>query len=318
MTFRGSVFLIKVGTLRPFFRVLTSKLIMPWKKGNRLQLVRPDEASGRTAEIFDEVKTGLGIPYVPLCFQAFATYPKFLDVHWRAVKPLLATREFFELSARLRAEAYTYVHNYFKVPALGEGLLPSQVAPVVDLLSYVDLAALLLLTVQLQAFDGTIGKAGQPHTGKREAFKTTPEFLDAETATAPVRRVLEEMRHALELPYSTDEQRALAQWPELLFAYWQSLKPVMQSVFHEQALYSLRESAWSCAQEIPIVIDMDYSRLLESGVTADDVATVTRLTELLARGSAASLLNETFAKIGLEGGNVSRTASTHVNEREVA
>jgi hypothetical protein len=48
---------------------------------------------------------------------------------------------------------------------------------------------------------------------------------------------------------------------------------------------------------------MDYARLQEAGVSADEIATVTRLTELLARGAAASLFNETFAKIGLEGGN---------------
>ncbi len=279
---------------------------MPWRKGNRLPFVRESEASAQVVNIFDELKAALGVGYVPLCFRSFACYPKFLEAQWQVMKPLLATREFFELAARLRAEVYTYVHNYFKVPSLGQGLTASQAAPVVDLLCYVDSVALLLLSVQLQAFEGPVGKDGAPHPADRLATVGSPEFVDAEAAAMPVRRVCDEMRHALELPFSGDDQRALAQWPDLLFSFWQAMKPAAQSIFHDQAIFRLRESAWNCAREIPIEVDMEYSRLLEIGVDADDVATLTRLTELLARGAAVTLLNSTFAKIGLEGGN--RTA----------
>jgi hypothetical protein len=41
------------------------------------------------------------------------------------------------------------------------------------------------------------------------------------------------------------------------------------------------------------------------------------LTELLARGAAVGLLNETFAKIGLEGGN-HEVSSVQVDEERVA
>ena len=289
---------------------------MPWKRGNRLQLVQENDASTEVAEIFDELKAALGIGYVPLCFRSFACYPKFLKAQWRAMKPLLATRQFFDLTARLRAEVYTYVHNYFKVPALAEGLTPSQAAPVVDLLCYVDSAELLLLSVQLLAFEGSIGHAIDARPADRVATTPAPEFVDPETASAPVRRVLEEMRHALDLPFSGDEQRALAHWPELLFAYWRALKPAVQSIFHEQALFQMRESAWTCAQEIPVEIDMEYSRLIEYGVDPDEIAILTRLTELLVQGVATSLLNGTFAKIGVEGGN--QAADLQQSEERVA
>ncbi len=288
---------------------------MPWKKGNRLPLVQEDEASPQVAEIFDEIKAALGIGFVPLCFRAYACYPKFLEAQWHAMRPLLATREFFDLAARLRAEAYTYVHNYFKVPAQGEGLTVSQAAPVVDLLYRVDSAALLLLSLQLQAFEGPIGRLTASHPANRAAIAPSPEFVAIEAASAPVRRAFEELRHALDLPFVTDEQRALAQWPELFFAFWQAFRPAIQSVFHEQAIFRIRESAWTCTQEIPVQIDMEYSDLLEDGVDADEIATLTRLTELLVRGAAASLLNETFAKIGLEGGNQAARAPQSAEER---
>lgn len=276
---------------------------MPWRKGNRLPLVPEGEASGRTAEIFLEIRAALGIHFLPLCFEAFAAYPHFLDVQWRTLKPLLGTREFFELTARLRAETYTYVHNYLKVPPLGEGLATAMALGTADQLCHVDAAILLLMSVQLQAFEGPVGKAENAHPADRVMFAEIPEFVDLDNASIGVRRAAEEMRLAFELPFSSQEIRALAKWPDLLFAYWQALKPSVQSVFHEQAIFRTRESAWSCAQEIPSQIEMDYARLQEAGVSADEIATVTRLTELLARGAAASLFNETFAKIGLEGGN---------------
>jgi hypothetical protein len=293
-------------------------MCMAWKKGNRLPIVQVGEAAGRTAEIFSEVKAAFGIAYVPRCFQAFAAYPDFLEVQWRTMKPLLGTREFFELAARLRAEAYTYVHNYFKVSALGDGLTAANALSVTDLLCYVDAATLLLLAVQLQAFDGAVGEASSsPHTADRISFSALPEFVDVENAPAPIKRVADEMRLAFELPFSGDEQRALARWPELFFSYWHALKPAVQSVFHEQAVFRIRESAWSCAPEIPLSIEMEYARLQEAGVSADDIATVTRLTELLVRGAAVGLLNETFAKIGLEGGN-HEVSSAQADQERVA
>jgi hypothetical protein len=276
---------------------------MPWRKGNRLPLLLEGEASGRIAEIFSEIKATLGIRYVPLCYEAFAAYPNFLEMQWQTAKPLLGTREFFELAARLRAETYTHVHNYMKIPSLREGLTTTVALSTTDQLCHVDAAMLLLMSVQLQAFEGPVGRGEATHLADRVAFGESPEFVDLDSAPTGVRRVTEEMRLAFELPFSNQETRALAKWPELLFAYWQALKPALQSVFHEQAIFRIRESAWSCAPEIPLQVEMDYPRLQEAGVSADDIATITRLTELLARGAAVSLLSETFAKIGLEGGN---------------
>lgn len=276
---------------------------MPWRKGNRLPLLLEGEASGRTLEIFSEIKATLGIGYVPLCYEAFAAYPNFLEIQWRTVRPLLHTQEFFELASRLRAETYTYVHNYLKVPPLGEGLTKTTASSAIEQLSHVDAAMLLLMSIQLQAFEAPVGRNSDPQPGDRAAFTKIPEFVELESASVGVRRITEEMRLALDLPFTGQELRALAAWPDVLSAYWQALKPAVQSVFHDQAVFRARESAWSYASEIPLQVEMDYSRLQEAGVSADDIATVTRLTELLARGAAASLLNETFAKIGLEGGN---------------
>src|SRR5437764_14786037 len=89
---------------------------MPAK--GKLTLVRESEASGRTSQVFAEVKAALGMPYVSLLYKAYAAYPKFLDLHWQAFKPVVERQEFFDLAGRLRAEAYTRMHNYFRLPDL--------------------------------------------------------------------------------------------------------------------------------------------------------------------------------------------------------
>src|SRR5438270_11090618 len=92
---------------------------MPEKRG-KLLLIREQEADGRTREIFGEIKQALGIPFVPVIYQALAAYPEFLEQHWRAFSPLASGQQFFQLGDRLRGEAYTRMHNYFQINDLCE------------------------------------------------------------------------------------------------------------------------------------------------------------------------------------------------------
>jgi len=80
---------------------------MRWKRGNRLRLVSEDEAPSRTRKIFDEVRRDLGLPVVPVLYQAYAVFPEFLELHWEAFRPVVQSRQFFQLGARLAAETYT-------------------------------------------------------------------------------------------------------------------------------------------------------------------------------------------------------------------
>src|SRR6266404_7495938 len=92
------------------------RLDMPWKNGQRPKVVRENEATGTTADIYHEIRRALGLPFVPVPFQIFAAIPKFLELHWSAVGPMVATQEFFALAERVRADGYTRVHSYFRLP----------------------------------------------------------------------------------------------------------------------------------------------------------------------------------------------------------
>lgn len=291
---------------------------MSWRKGNRLHLVSEGAEPTESGPLLDEVKATLGIAYVPACFRAYAAYPRFFAVQWQRIRPLLGTREFFELAARLRAEAYTLVHNYFPVPSLATGLNAVEALPVVDLLGYVEPVMLLMHSLQLQSFEGPVGSDGVPHPVTPVSYSLLPHFVEADTCTGPSRRVLDEMRRILELPFPPDHHRALAQWPELFSAYWRALRPAVQSPVYERVMSEIRHSAWSWAQQVPGQVDMEFSQLQEEGMTVNEISTVTHLAEALEQAAASSLLNLTFAKIGIEGGNRSQSQSSDIARERVA
>jgi len=53
-----------------------------------VKLIAEEEATGRVKEIYEEIKTTYGIPFVPNAYKAMAVYPEFLEAEWRKIKVL--------------------------------------------------------------------------------------------------------------------------------------------------------------------------------------------------------------------------------------
>ena len=174
---------------------------MRWKRGNRLRLASEAEASPRTREIFAEVRERLGLPVVPLLYRAYAVFPDFLELHWQSFRPLIESRQFFVLGARLAAECYTRAHNYFAVDSLS-GLEAEPAAnvtlplpQVLDYYQYLDPFLLLITAAQMQAFEGAAGESLEtPANARHASFTVAPRLLSDSEATAGVQRIWEERR----------------------------------------------------------------------------------------------------------------------------
>lgn len=276
---------------------------MSWRKGVRLTLVPEHHASGSTAIVFREIKELLGIPYVPMSFQAFAAYPRFLELLWSTIQPLLGTRELFQLAGRLRAEVYTRVHNYFAVPDFEHLAKTPQLADVLDVLMYADPVLFLLLSAQQQSFDGPVGSLGTPHPAEHQRFSTNVDPLDYDTAPADIRKLYDDMRRLRNQSYVDSDEQALARFPQFFTTYSHALKSVLQSPLYEPSQLAVREAAYSLAGDLPMVIELEYGRMAAGKLSASEITAVVRLTEALVCAMSATLLNITFAKIALEGGN---------------
>ncbi|MFB3918390.1 MAG: halocarboxylic acid dehydrogenase DehI family protein [Terriglobales bacterium] len=298
----------------------------PWRKGNKLKLVSESQAPEPIQQIYREIKETLGLPYVSVVFQTYASYPGFLPLHWRAVRPVVATQEFFDLSERQRADAYTRVFNYFDIPDLcalvTELRLSSdarrELSTVVDMFHYANPMLMLLVAAQLQSFEGSVGGVGQAttHPAKHPVYELAQVPVWDETAPR-TRRIFEELRRNSGLPFLDLDYRALARWPEFLAAYWDVLRTVVQSPVYEGCHHAVRETAFALAREFPQSMDLSLVHLSEAGIRDEDAASVVRLTELFVNSVSALLINISLAKIALEGGTRPQARPAEAVRREV-
>lgn len=54
-----------------------------------VRLVSEDEATGKVRVLYEEIKSELGIDFVPNLYRAMATNPDYLDANWRKVKAIM-------------------------------------------------------------------------------------------------------------------------------------------------------------------------------------------------------------------------------------
>ena len=139
-------------------------------------------------------------------------------------------------------------------------------------------------------------------------FESKPVFILEDEAPAPIRKLYDDIKRSLDLPYVNSEYRGFARWPDFLQSLWSALKPVVQSPIYLESQSGIRETAWSLLHELPPVGGLSTEELNEAGVDEDEVSDVARLTDLFLRNFSGMALNVSFAKIGMEGG--SRKASS--------
>lgn len=284
----------------------------PWRKGNKLKLVSESQAPEPIQQIYREIKQVLGVPYVSTVFQTYAAYPGFLPLHWRAMRPIISSGEFFALAERQRADAYTRVFNYFDVPDLCEQLTESllssdarqELSSVVDMFHYADPMILLIVAAQLQSFEAPVGRRGvaSSHSAEYPVFHRAPVLVSDDVAPPHTRQIFEELRRNAGMPFLNLDYRAIACWPDFLGAYADLLKRVVESPVYEGCHHSVRETAFALTREFPQPVDLSLVHLSEAGVRDEDIASIVRITELFVDSFSVLLVNTSLAKIALEGG----------------
>ena len=54
-----------------------------------IKMVTEEEASGKVKEIYDEIKSRLGIDFVPNLYKVMASKPDYLEANWKKVKAVM-------------------------------------------------------------------------------------------------------------------------------------------------------------------------------------------------------------------------------------
>jgi halocarboxylic acid dehydrogenase DehI len=295
----------------------SSQQHMPLNRKRRLPLVREADASGRTLEIYQEIKSCLGVPHVNVIFQAWGTYPNFLNVAWQGLRPTLETRDFFLRAERIRGEAYTRTHNYFAVPDLCAGIqqvhfstgAQHELTDVVELFHYNNPLLLLMTAVQMQAFeDGPAVHRKAEGGAEHPQFAHKPVKVPEDQAPAPIRKIYEDIKRTLGVSVVNTDYQAFARFPDFLNLYWAALKPMVSSPLYGENKHALRESATSLASDLPNAPQLTVEQMQEAGLGSEEISAGIHITEGFLELLSGLVLNIAFAKISLEGGNRSKAA----------
>jgi hypothetical protein len=275
-------------------------------------LVPEGDASGRTLEIYQDIKSSLGIPHVNVIFQAYGAHPRFLELMWKLLKPAVETRDFFSCADRLRAEAYTRAHNYFSIPDLCDRVreihfssgAQHELTDAVELFHYNNPLLLLIAALLLQAFeDGPQQQRSADKGASHPVFTQKLVKITEEAAPAPTRKIYEELKRTLGVNFINTDYQAFARWPDFLNMYWSALKPLVSSPLYGESSHALRESAVGLASELPNAPQLSVERMQEIGLGDSEISGAIRITEDFLELLSGLVLNVAFAKIALEGGN---------------
>ncbi len=285
---------------------------MPSRKRSKLKLIPESEARGRVLEIYQDIKQTLGVPQVNAIFQAVAVYPRFLEAFWSTMRRAAQKPEFFRLADRVRAEAYTRMHNYFPIPDLCDVIRGRQlsagarqeITDTVDLYHYVDPLLMMMTVAQMAGFENPVGReapTGAP--AEHPVFLDRPLLIEDEAAPPRIKIVYEDMKTVLGLPALSSGYLAFARYPDFLENYWNVLKPIAQSPLYTESQTGMRDTAWALTREFPVRVETTIPALSETGISADEITAVVGVVELFVGAFSQLVLNVALAKIGLEGGN---------------
>ena len=77
-----------------------------------VRLIDEAEASGKVKVIFEEIKAGLGIDFVPNLYRAMASNPDYLEANWRRVNAIMvASGKLDRLTKEIVAVAVSAVNG---------------------------------------------------------------------------------------------------------------------------------------------------------------------------------------------------------------
>jgi Halocarboxylic acid dehydrogenase DehI len=276
-----------------------------------------------------DLEASFGVPPMRLPLAALAVSPRFLSALWETLKPVVESGDFFQAAQRLRADAYTRMFNYFRIPDLHAPVEGESLEAGAKLIDFVELfqarSALFLLffSLEAQALNGPVGRSQIPaappprplfpqvHWEEEEEWKEEEERLSIEARGQPV----QEMQPDRELALVNPEYAVLGRWPGFFRSYRDCLKTVVASPLYGDWQHSTRSLAWRLAQELPGPVQLSRWQLRRAGLAERHLGTVAHVSDTFLQNLSGLLLNMAVARIGLEQGSRPFAASAAPAER---
>ena len=259
-------------------------------------------AEGRRKAWYQDTKEALQVPWMGVVTMAFSHYPTFWTELWRGLRPLVNSRPYVEACQSLRALAEDKAASLGPPdlrPRLGEiGYAPREIAAITDMNTvfshgnqpYVPIATIARMLLEGIEMEGGTDPAAAPAFDGRHApdIRVPLVLMEAHHADEPTRRIYEEVKATLGLPFVNTDYRAFARWPSYWATAWENLKPVVVSPAYEEVVTEVHAHVADLARNrLPNPGNLDSKTLREAAAQdagVEAVLSVTRLFQWLLPG----------------------------------
>ncbi|WP_417524422.1 halocarboxylic acid dehydrogenase DehI family protein [Marinovum sp.] len=263
-------------------------------------------ATGDLKHSYEMTKRAFGVPWMGVVAMAFAGYPKFYDALWQHVGPVAGSTAFAAACAELRATAEAEAQRLTPaslVPGLkAQGYSDTDLAAidqVIEVFSEGNMPYLLLATIARLVLEGVAFR----NPDAPEPAVTSPTrpvwpagqplvLIEAHHQNAEGRRLYEDIRTTLGLPFVNTDYRALARWPGYFAEAWGALRGHVGGPAHGAAVEAVHARAVELALGLPGLQGLSQHSLAapaNAGASADEVQDVVRLFQWLLPGLAVNV-----------------------------
>ena len=251
-----------------------------------LEEISERAATGRIAEIFEDIKQTLRTTQVNLIYRTLAVHETYFAAAWEALRPN-ASITYFErcadsLRMRMAPPMPEDVHDFEEELEEECGYSEEQIErinQILDVFNYINPKSLILVDALRGALAGM--KIGGVEPGFEEDLKplprgplpgmVLPELLGRDEAGAEINDIYDRIQRETGFGSVPSIWRALGHYPELLSRAWEFLREEQKKKGFEITVSLSQGAAGAAAQEFPYSVELSRERALELGCGEDEI-----------------------------------------------
>lgn len=270
-----------------------------------ISLILDDQAGPEISGLYGDIRNSLRIPWTPALFQALASYPVYLNLAWRTIKPAVMTDEFRSDSFGIREAAEADVQaNHRSKRTLADASAAElddedldDIRANIHAFRYGNPKLFIMANALHRSLAGeTVGSSVESNPAdetNEERYVQTVE-LDMVQENEADERMLElydEIKKTVGMPIINSDYKALARWPSFLEMAWEDLKPAIGLNWYRTAEEEILNLSRGLADDLAVPLKLGLDECISAGVAKDDLNDLADILELFASGLPGLILN---------------------------
>ncbi len=251
-----------------------------------LDEISEQAASGRAAEIYEDIRQTLRTTQVSFVYRTLAVHESYFEAAWEALRPNASITYFERCADSLRMrmtppmpedvpdfeeeldEEYGYSENRIE-----------EINRILDVYNYGNPKNLILVAALRGALGGMkIGGVSpgfdedlKPLTGGAFTGMTTPDLLESDEAGEEINEVYEQIRRETGFGGVPSIWRALARYPELINRAWDFVREEQKKKGFEITVSLSQGAAGAAAQEFPFSVELTREKVADLGMAENEI-----------------------------------------------